>query len=57
MIFCSQCKHKVVMADSLAACERMQGQKAGILVPEGKGYIVKCQDCIEKENNPVPAPD
>ncbi len=52
MIFCSQCKQKVVMTDSLASCERMQGQKAGLLIPEGKGYIVKCKDCIEEDKRP-----
>ncbi|GEM_PF-3560675 len=49
MIVCSSCNQKVVIMESLASCERLQNQKAGMLVPQEKGYLVKCMDCIAKE--------
>ncbi len=52
MLVCSSCNQRVVIMDSLAACERMQSQqdlKAAMLVPAGKGHVVKCEECIKNE--------
>ncbi len=50
MIFCSQCREKVIIKESQGSCERMQcmkDPKGAMLFPEAEGHIVVCEECLE----------